>query len=92
MSYRKKACDLQVGDRIVIPPTLLPTNAVIRSLDWLPARGGQVRWCEVEFDSGAVKGIKSEFVFRTDDERVEYLPVKRSWFHTLALPFTFWLQ
>ena len=91
MSYRKKACDLDVGDRIVIPPTLLPTNAIITKLTPVPARGGAVLMASVEFDFGAVKGIKSDFVFRTDDERVDYIPVKRHWAQKLFYPITFWL-
>jgi len=92
MTHRKKACDLRPGDRIIIPPTLLPTNAVVASNKPVPARGGQVWYCTVEFDFGAAKGIKSEFCFREDDEKVQYIPLKRSWFSALAFPFTFWLS
>jgi hypothetical protein len=92
MSYRMKACDLSVGDRVVIPPTLLPTNAVIKDIKSLPARGGSILVASVEFDFGPMKGIKSDYAFRTDDERVEYIPQKGKGFWYYAfLPITFWL-
>jgi hypothetical protein len=65
---------------------------MIVEMESISARGGPCRIAHVEFDFGAVKGIKSKFLFRTDDERVDYIPVKRSLFQKLSLPFTFWLS
>lgn len=69
---RKHAEDLDVGEKIEIPTSLLSSKAVIKSMRYVPCPKGQIVVLDVEVNEGPVTG-KGTFGFPTD-YNVGYYP------------------
>lgn len=77
----KRACDLLVGDRVSLPTSMLPPEAIIEKIVPLKTFQGKIIYqCQLK-TLGDVPFFIDAALF--PNERIQYVRVRRNWFKTL---------